>query len=92
MTVCRTIAEVLAAADADSRDDPPLSQDQADLVAALLAPHRDMLASPRGYRMAQRLSRANPAGSCLGRYHTDRQPGAALQNTAMCPAGPPARS
>jgi hypothetical protein len=24
-----------------------------------------------------------------GRYHTDRQPGAALQNTAMCPAGPP---
>jgi hypothetical protein len=48
MTVCRTIAEVLAAADADSRDDPPLSQDQAGLVAALLAPHRDMLASPRG--------------------------------------------
>jgi hypothetical protein len=31
-------------------------------------------------------------GSCRGRYHTDRQPGAALQNTAMCPAGPPARS
>ena len=25
-----------------------------------------------------------------GRYHTDRQPGAALQNTAMCPAGKPA--
>jgi hypothetical protein len=24
-----------------------------------------------------------------GRYHTDRQPGAALQNTAMCPAAPP---
>jgi hypothetical protein len=24
-----------------------------------------------------------------GRYHTDRQPGAALQNTAICPAGPP---
>jgi hypothetical protein len=48
MTVCRTIAEVLAAADADSRDDPPLSQDQADLVAALLAPHRDMLASRAG--------------------------------------------
>jgi len=48
MTVCRTIAEVFAAADADSRDDPPLSQDQADLVAALLAPYRDMLASPRG--------------------------------------------
>jgi hypothetical protein len=31
-------------------------------------------------------------GSCRGRYHTDRQPGAALQNTAICPAGPPARS
>ena len=27
----------------------------------------------------------------LGRYQTDRQPGAALQNTAICPAGPPAR-
>ena len=24
-----------------------------------------------------------------GRYHTHRQPGAALQNTAICPAGPP---
>jgi hypothetical protein len=31
-------------------------------------------------------------GSWRGRYHTDRQPGAALQNTAICPAGPPARS
>ena len=28
-------------------------------------------------------------GSCRGRYQTDRQPGAALQNTAMCPAAPP---
>lgn len=36
---CRTLAEVLAAADADSAGDPPLSQDQADLVAAILAPH-----------------------------------------------------
>jgi hypothetical protein len=25
-------------------------------------------------------------GSCRGRYHTDRQPGTALQNTAICPA------
>jgi hypothetical protein len=24
---------------------------------------------------------------CRGRYHTDRQRGAAWQNTAMCPAG-----
>jgi hypothetical protein len=36
---CRTLAEVLAAADRDSLDDPPLSQEQADYVAALLAPH-----------------------------------------------------
>src|SRR6266516_3120502 len=27
-----------------------------------------------------------------GRYHTDRQRGAALQNTAICPAGPPVRA
>jgi hypothetical protein len=37
MTVCRTLDEVLAAADADSKSDPPLSQDQADLIAAILA-------------------------------------------------------
>jgi hypothetical protein len=29
------------------------------------------------------------ASSHRGRYHTDRQPGAALQNTAICPAAPP---
>jgi hypothetical protein len=28
-----------------------------------------------------------PSGSHRGRYHTGRQPGAASQNTAMCPAG-----
>lgn len=38
--MCRTLAEVIAAADADSKNDPPLSQDQADYVAAVLAPHR----------------------------------------------------
>jgi hypothetical protein len=27
--------------------------------------------------------------SQLGRYHTDRQPGAAAQYTAMCPGAPP---
>ena len=32
---CRTLADVLAAA--DRRDDPPLSQETADLVAAILA-------------------------------------------------------
>lgn len=41
MTYCADLDAVLAAADADSLDDPPLSQDTADLVAALLAPHRD---------------------------------------------------
>jgi hypothetical protein len=40
MTACRTLDDVLAAADADSAGEPPLSQDQADLVAAILAPHR----------------------------------------------------
>jgi hypothetical protein len=39
MTTCRTIAEVLAAADTDSLTDPPLSQDQSDYLAALLAAH-----------------------------------------------------
>lgn len=39
MTYCRNLDEVLAAADADSENTPPLSQDQADYVAALLAPY-----------------------------------------------------
>jgi hypothetical protein len=57
-------------------------------------------ASPSG--LAARLLRTRPArrgwagavaresrasGSCRGRYHTDRQPGA-LQYTARCPEGP----
>jgi hypothetical protein len=37
--ICRTLAEVRAAAAADH--DGPLTQDQADLVAAILAPHQD---------------------------------------------------
>ena len=40
MTACRTVAEVRAAAMADAKDDPPLSQGTADLAAALLTPHR----------------------------------------------------
>lgn len=36
MTYCRTVPEVLAAADHDAQADPPLSQEQADLTAALL--------------------------------------------------------
>ena len=38
MTVCRTVAVVRAAALADH--DGPLTQDQADLAAAILAPHQ----------------------------------------------------
>ena len=37
--ICRTIVEVRAAA-ADGHDGP-MTQDQADLVAAILAPHQD---------------------------------------------------
>lgn len=44
MTACRTIAEVLAAADA--ADNPPHSQELADLVAAILAPGRAGLPLP----------------------------------------------
>jgi hypothetical protein len=40
MTTCRTLDDVIAAATADAADDTPLSQDQADLAAALLGPHR----------------------------------------------------
>jgi hypothetical protein len=52
MTVCRTMAEVLAAADANSKNDPPLDQHTADLVTALLEPHRAMLARVRSERDA----------------------------------------
>lgn len=41
MTACRSLDDVLAAADQDSASDPPLDQDKADQVAALLAPHQD---------------------------------------------------
>lgn len=44
MTTCRSLAEVLAAADADSKADPPLTQAAADLVAAILAPYRGVAA------------------------------------------------
>jgi len=39
MTICRSAEEVRAAALDDARDDAPLTQDQADLVAAIVAPH-----------------------------------------------------
>jgi hypothetical protein len=38
MTTCRTLDEVHAAGADDGRRDPPLSQDTADLVAAIRAP------------------------------------------------------
>jgi len=37
--ICRSVDEVRAAAVADAKGDPPLTQDQADLVAAIAAPH-----------------------------------------------------
>ena len=42
--LCRTLAEVLAAADADSASVPPLSQAQVNYAAVLLAPHTALLA------------------------------------------------
>jgi len=35
--ICRSLAEVLAAADRDAAELPPMSQETADLVAAILA-------------------------------------------------------
>jgi hypothetical protein len=40
VTACRTIAEVEAQADADSLSDPPLTQETADKVAAILVAER----------------------------------------------------
>jgi hypothetical protein len=74
----------------------PRTLPQADAARACVAP-----VPPRGppnrlpCHFAAYSTSGYPAtvpGSCRGRYHTDRQPGAALPNTAMCPAGPPARS
>ena len=39
MTACMTVDQVIAAALRDSKNDPPLNQEQTDLAAALLAPH-----------------------------------------------------
>lgn len=41
--LCRNLTEVFAAADADSVNDPPLTQAQADRIAAILAPHLRVL-------------------------------------------------
>ena len=37
--ICRTVDEVIAAAKADAAGQQPLTQQQADLAAAILAPH-----------------------------------------------------
>lgn len=39
MTTCRTLAEIEAAGYEAGQSMPPLTQDQADRVAAILAPH-----------------------------------------------------
>lgn len=41
MTDCRTPEEVRAAAEAAAAALPPLTQDQADLTAAILQPHQN---------------------------------------------------
>lgn len=38
MTTCRSVDEAIAAGLADADADPPLTQDQADEVAVILAP------------------------------------------------------
>ena len=40
MTTCHSLDDVLAAADAESEDEPPMSQEAADQVAAILWPVR----------------------------------------------------
>jgi hypothetical protein len=47
MVTCRTIEEVIAAADADSVGEPPMSQAAADQVAAILASVRPSQAGGR---------------------------------------------
>ena len=45
MTTCHSLGEVLAAADADSADEPPLTQEQADEIAVILYPARAQTAA-----------------------------------------------
>jgi hypothetical protein len=44
--ICRTVDEVIAAAKADAAGQQPLTQQQADLAAAILAPHLASLGQP----------------------------------------------
>jgi hypothetical protein len=45
--ICYTLAETRAAGTAAGSQAPPLSQETADLVAAILYPHREQLATDR---------------------------------------------
>ena len=45
MTLCRSLDAVLAAADADSNGEPPLTQEQADEIAVILYPARAQTAA-----------------------------------------------
>jgi hypothetical protein len=40
MATCRTPEEAFAAGQADSANDPPLTQEKADLIAVILGRHR----------------------------------------------------
>ena len=68
-------------------------QQPLELHAQLLSPRAAHAARyPGGARICGRppiIRQLGNPGLCLGRYHADRQPGAALQNTAICPAAPP---
>jgi hypothetical protein len=47
--VCRTLDEITAAGARDALNDPPLTQAQADRVAAILAPYRRQLAAREAF-------------------------------------------
>lgn len=53
MTLCRTLDEIYAAAARDALADPPLTQEQADRVAAILAPRWAAILAARSAREPQ---------------------------------------
>jgi hypothetical protein len=50
MPVCGTMEEIRAAADAEAAKLPPISQELADRVAAILARYRDTILAAREVR------------------------------------------
>jgi hypothetical protein len=69
----------------------PARCSQADAARAALPPYAARAAQPSTLPLRRLLhQRGSPQvlHSHRGQYHTDRHPGAALQNTAICPAGP----